>query len=156
MEIILFAGWGIQVDCISFKKFEFSRRSGRSGPEPYPPFPRPQIPTRGSSHHPCNTILIAFVLFYYNENQVYNTVPDNLCKWHFLYTHKKKKIIKKKTLDLLRITDLISNLVRKCSRCFLGRNSFILGFFCLGKKRWGLDKEPPPIKKTIDPRLHFV
>lgn len=70
----------------------------------------------------------------------------------FVHTHKKK-IIKKKTLDLLRITDLISNLVRKC---FLGRNSFILGFFCLGKKRWGLDKEPPPIKKTIDPRLHFV
>lgn len=154
MEIILFAGWGIQVDCISFKKFEFSR-SGRSGPEPYPPplsppsDPHKGVLTPSMQYHPHH-----IVLFYYNENQVYNTVPDNLCKWHFLYTHKKK--IKKKTLDLLRITDLISNLVRKCSRCFLGRNSFILGFFCLGKKRWGLDKEPPPIKKTIDPRLHFV
>lgn len=155
MEIILFAGWGIQVDCISFKKFEFSRRSGRSGPEPYPPpFPRPPIPTRESSHHPCNTILIT--LYYFIIMKIkFITLCRIIYASGIFCTHTKKKI-KKKTLDLLRITDLISNLVRKCSRCFLGRNSFILGFFCLGKKRWGLDKEPPPIKKTIDPRLHFV
>lgn len=120
-----------------------------------PPFPAPRSPQGGP--HTIHAIPSSSRLYYFIIMKIkFITLCRIIYASGIFCTHTQKKIIKKKTLDLLRITDLISNLVRKCSRCFLGRNSFILGFFCLGKKRWGLDKEPPPIKKTIDPRLHFV
>lgn len=78
-----------------------------------------------------------------NENQVYtcNTVPD--IKMQVAFLHKKQDIGPTEN----PITHLFSNLVRKCSRCFL-----------MGRNRWGLDKEPTPLKTTthVDPQLHLM
>lgn len=56
-----------------------------------------------------------------NENHVYtcNTVPD--INMQVAYLHKKQDI---RPTEIPR-SHLFSNLVRKCSRCFLERNSFI-------------------------------
>lgn len=147
---------GSKSTAFRLRSLNFLGEVGEVGLNLTPPFPAPRSPQGGP--HTIHAIPSSSRLYYFIIMKIkFITLCRIIYASGIFCTHtQKKKIIKKKTLDLLRITDLISNLVRKCSRCFLGRNSFILGFFCLGKKRWGLDKEPPPIKKTIDPRLHFV